>query len=127
MVKLYHYTSAEGCQGILVDGVIRRSKDTTRDAILGQGVYLTSLPPWTRDMKLLKNNWDGRSERAILRKLDNLHYYIEFNSKHLPGVVRSSGKRDVWVVPYDIDLEDVPHEIFVREHNIAVARSHGYL
>jgi hypothetical protein len=78
-------------------------------------------------MKLLKNNWDGPSERALLSKLDNVHYYIEFDSEDLPGVVRSSGKRDVWMVPYDIDLEDVPHKTFVRGHNIAVAQRHGYL
>jgi hypothetical protein len=95
--------------------------------MLGKGVYLTSLPPWTSDMKLLKNNWDGRSERTLWSKVENLQYYIEFKSKHLPGVIRSSGKRDVWVVPYDIDLDDVPHEIFVRGENIAVARRHGYL
>jgi hypothetical protein len=127
MVKLYHYTSAKGCQGILVDGVIRRSRGTTGDAVLGHGVYLTALPPWTKDMKLLTNNWDGGSERAILSKLDNLHYYIEFDSEHLPGVVKCSGDRDIWMVSYDINLEKVPHKTFVRGQNVAVAQSHGYL
>jgi hypothetical protein len=127
MVKLYHYTSAKGCQWILVDGVIRRSRGTTGDAVLGHGVYLTAQPPWTKYMKILKNNWAGGSEQAILSKLDNLHYCIEFDSEDLPGVVRSLGTRDIWMVSYDIDLEDVPHKTFVREHNIAVARRRGCL
>jgi hypothetical protein len=127
MVRLYYYTSAEECRGILVDGVIRRSRTTARGAMLGQGVYLTEVPPETSDMKLLTNNWDGGSETAILSKLDNLHYYIEFDSEHLPGAEKLSPIREVWKVPHDIVLKDVKAKIFVREHNIAVAQSHGYL
>jgi hypothetical protein len=127
MVVLYHYTSSEGCAGILQNGVIRSSTDVTRDALLGNGVYLTALPPWTRDKKLIKNNWDGRSERVFLNKLDNLNYYIEFNSIHLPGVKKARGKRDIWMVPYDIILEEVPHEVCVRGNNVILAQSYGYL
>ncbi|PNF29924.1 hypothetical protein B7P43_G07270 [Cryptotermes secundus] len=127
MVYLYHYTSSDGYAGILVDGVIRRSTDTNRDAVLGKGVYLTALPPWTDDMKLLKNNWDGSSERRLLEKLDNLDYYIRFDSRDLPNVKRAPGKRDIWMVSYDIVLEEVPHEVCVRGNNVAVATRYGYL
>jgi hypothetical protein len=127
MVLLYHYTSSEGCEGILQDGVIRRSENTTRDAILGKGVYLTALPPWTKDKKLLKNNWDGRSERRLLGILDKLDYYIELDSKDLPEVRKAPGKRDIWMVPYDIVLEEVPHQVCVRGNNVSVAQSYGYL
>jgi hypothetical protein len=127
MVVLYHYTSSEGCAGILQDGVIRSSTNTTRDAVLGKGVYLTSLPPWTKDKKLINNNWDGRTERLFLNKLDKLNYYIEFNSKNLPDVKKAPGKRDIWMVPYDIILEEVPHEVCVRENNAVLAQSYGYL
>jgi hypothetical protein len=127
MVLLYHYTSSDGCVGILRDGVIRSSGDNNRDAILGKGVYLTALPPWTNDMKLIRNNWDGNAERAFLKKLDNVHFYLEFDSDDLPDVRKSPGKRDIWMVPYDIVLEDVPHQVCVRGQNVKVAQSYGYL
>jgi hypothetical protein len=127
MVLLYHYTSSEGCAGILHEGVIRRSEDTNRDAFLGKGVYLTALPPWTNVQKLIQNNWDGRAERLILQKLDRLDFYIEFDSRDLPNVKRATGKRDVWMVPYDIVLEKVPHQVCVRGNNVILAQNHGYL
>jgi hypothetical protein len=126
-VLLYHYTSSEGCLGIMLDGVIRSSEDSNRDAILGKGVYLTALPPWTNDKTLIKNNWDGSRERAFLKKLDRVNFYLEFDSKHLPGVRKAPGKRDIWMVPRDIVLELVPHQVCVRGDNVNVARSHGYL
>jgi hypothetical protein len=126
MVLLYHYTTAEGCKGILSDGVIRSSTDTTLDAILGRGVYLTSLPPSTDDWRLIKNNWDGR-RRSLLNKLNKVDCYIVFHSEDLPGVTRAIGKRDVWMVPYDVDLDVVPCQVGVRRQNVALAQQHGYL
>ena len=126
MVWLYHYTSAEGYTGILSDGVIRSSADTSRDAVLGRGVYLTSLPPSTDNWTIIKNNWDGK-RRALLKKLNKVDYYIVFDSKDLLGVTRAVGKRDVWMVPYDIHLDEVPCEVGVRRHNVQLARHYGYL
>jgi hypothetical protein len=126
MVLLYHYTSAEGCLGILMDGVIRSSTDTARDAVLGRGVYLTSLPPSTDDWRLIKNNWVGKRS-AVLNKLDKVDYYIVFDHTNLPGVRKAASKRDVWMVPYDIDLNLVPCNIGVRGHNVQLARQYGYL
>ncbi|KAJ4436534.1 hypothetical protein ANN_16565 [Periplaneta americana] len=126
MVKLYHYTSAEGCSGILSEGVIRSSKDRARDVYMGEGVYLTSLPPSTDNWKLLKNNWDG-SESTLLDKLNRLDFYIEFDSTDLPSARKDKGKRDIWLVPHDIDLREVPHKTRVRGGNVQVAHSYGYL
>jgi hypothetical protein len=98
-----------------------------RDAVLGKGVYLTSLPPWTPDSRLLKNNWDSASERRLLSKLEYLDFYIEFDSKDLPDLKRSTGRRDVWMVPYDIELEILPHAICMRGRNVRVAQSLGFL
>jgi hypothetical protein len=105
-----------------MDGVIRSSTDTARDAVLGRGVYLTSLPPSTGDWRLIKNNWDGKRS-AMLNKLDKVDYYIAFDSKDLPGIMRAAGKRDVWMVPYDIDLDEVPCNVGVRRHKRAAGAS----
>ncbi|KDR06373.1 hypothetical protein L798_04620 [Zootermopsis nevadensis] len=127
MVMLYHYTSSDGCFGIISEGFIRSSKDTTRDAMLGQGVYLTSPPPWTDGKKIVMNNWDGQSESVFLDKLDHINYFIAFDSRYLHFVRKASGPRDVWMVPYDIDLDKVPHSIHMRGSNVTVAESLGYL
>lgn len=114
MSNLYHYTSDEGLRGIQRDGVIRSSADTTRDAILGRGVYLTSLPPETKDTDLMKNNWDG-NRNFYSSKQDNLSQYIQFCKKDLPSAQKSEGSRDVWRVPNDIDLKTVPHRVHKRK------------
>jgi hypothetical protein len=126
MVKLYHYTTADGCKGILKDGRIRRSTDTARDAVLGEGVYLTSLQPSTGDWRLIKNNWDGKRS-TMLNKLDKVDYYIVFDSDDLRDVMKARGKRDIWMVPGDIYLDEVPCEIGVRGNNVQLARQYGYL
>jgi hypothetical protein len=113
MNNLYHYTSYKGIRGIQRDGVIWSSEDITRDAVLGRGVYLTSLPPETRDKYLLKNNWDG-SRRFYSTKEPNLDYCIEIKRKYLPCARKSSGSRDIWMVPHNIDLCDAPYRVYER-------------
>jgi hypothetical protein len=126
MVLLYHYTSAEGCNGILRHGVIKSSTDINRDAVLGKGVYLTSLPPSTDDWKLIENNWDGNIE-TFFNNLSKTDYYIVFDSNYLPRLVKGKGDRNVWMVPYDIHLDKVPHKVNVRGHNVQLAKQYGYL
>jgi hypothetical protein len=126
MVLLYHYTSAEGCIGILIDGFIRSSADTTRDAILGRGVYLTALPPSTDDWTLIDNNWDGNYQ-TFLASLNKLDYYIVFDSNYLPRLTKAVDQRDIWMVPYDINLRTVPYQVKVRGNNVQLARQYGYL
>ena len=45
MVVLYHYTTKSSLNGIKADKVIYQSTRKQRDAVLGPGVYLTSLNP----------------------------------------------------------------------------------
>jgi len=114
MSHLYHYTSDKGLRGIQRDGVIRKSEDITRDAVLGKGVYLTSLPPSTKDSDLMKNNWDG-SRKFYSTKQNKLDYCIQFKKKDLPCAQKSGGSRNVWMVPHDIDLREVPFRVYERE------------
>jgi hypothetical protein len=93
---------------------------------MGKGVYLTSLPPSTDDWKLIKNNWDGK-RGPLLNMLYKTDYYIVFDSKDLPGVVRGKGERNVWLVPNDIHLDEVPCEVGVRGQNVELAVQYGYL
>jgi hypothetical protein len=114
MPYLYHYTSSEGIEGIRSDGVIRSSTNTTIDAIMGKGVYLTSLDPSTKVDDLLHNNWDdGRKIYEI--RLKDLEYFIRFNSDDLPKARRSPDSRNIWLVPHDIVLNEVPHYVARRD------------
>ena len=114
MSYLYHYTSKKGLKGIEKDGAIRSSEDTTRDAVMGKGVYLTSLPPSTKDKHLLKNNWDS-SKEFYSSKQNNLAYCIEFKKKDLYCAQKSEDSRDVYIVPHDVDLEEVPCRVYKRQ------------
>jgi len=112
MSHLYHYTSGNGLKGILNDGVIERSVGTG-DAVYGKGVYLTALPPTTDDWVLLANNWDGSVE-FYLTKVDNLNYCIQFRKEDLPRARKTDSSRDVWMVPHDINLLEVPFRVWER-------------
>ncbi|PSN35935.1 hypothetical protein C0J52_27299 [Blattella germanica] len=89
-----------------------------KDAILGKGVYLTSLPPSTSTSQLLLNNWDllesSTNEEEVKERLNCLDFCIEFNSAHLLGVEKSNGNRDIWVYPGCIDLTQIPYCIRAR-------------
>ena len=54
---LYHYTDAGGHTGILDQMEIRRSELKYGDCSLGEGVYFTSVPPQTGNIRLMGNNY----------------------------------------------------------------------
>jgi hypothetical protein len=83
------------------------SQDTTAVAILGTGVYLTSLPPLTYTGQLLWKNWDGP---ASWTTLVNIQYCIMFDSKELSGLTKSKDTLHVSMAAYDIDLNNVTHQ-----------------
>jgi len=64
----YHYTSPQSALAIMRTGVIRKSTKKARrpDARYGDGVYLTRVPPTTPKYWIAFNNYDGRSEPALL-------------------------------------------------------------
>ena len=53
---LYHYTTAFGIDGISTTGVIRQSQDQIRDAMLGAGVYFTSMDPYRYSKEQIAQN-----------------------------------------------------------------------
>jgi hypothetical protein len=53
-----------------------------------------------------------------MEKMDKVDFYIVFDSKDLPRFAKARGKRDIWMVPYDIDLEKVPCKVHVRRQNV---------
>ena len=61
---LFHYTSSDAGARIFETGQLLPSvKKETGDASEGDGVYLTSLPPWAPYDVVLDNNYDGANRR----------------------------------------------------------------
>ncbi len=86
MSTFYHYTTGYGADGIGSSRVIRKTSISHRDAFLGQGVYLTSMPPWLATAfyfrrvflkvyllfrlgkrAIAMNNYDGQTVRKLER------------------------------------------------------------
>lgn len=107
--KLYHYTDANGANGILESGRIRGSRSEVADASYGNGVYLTSKPPHHGKDTILANNY-GNEAKCEQGKAD---YYVAIDRQHLAGAKNISGQagRDVWVHHRDIPLNRIPHEV----------------
>ena len=57
-MKVYHYSNSAGMSGIKNSGCIRQSTDIEYDAILGAGVYLTTMSPNSYSKEqIAKNNY----------------------------------------------------------------------
>ncbi len=111
MVYLYHYTDKNGALGIVKSNRINSSKSTKTDAVFGNGVYLTSMPPTAGKKNILKNNYDDAIDSTKI-ELTKVKYYFRFDSTELSGVKKEPNtKRDVWRYPNDIDLESVSYEL----------------
>ena len=104
MQILFHYTDKHSYKLIKKSGKIKKSEDINTDAILGEGVYLTSLTPEEGKVDIARNNYDGGSGfQLALSQLEKgkVDYYFVFL---MPDEEVISGtKRDVWLYP-DEDL-----------------------
>ncbi|KAJ9595129.1 hypothetical protein L9F63_013569 [Diploptera punctata] len=115
--KLYHYTTESAYSRMVQSGHIRPSTNITTDAVLGQGVYLTQLPPSECNARIISNNWDnGEDIRKyfINQYMEKVEVCIEFDLKDLPGVKIYSGRRDIAVHRGSINLKQVPHKVHHR-------------
>ena len=106
---LYHYTTSDAAAQIFESGQLLPSIKENGDAMAGDGVYFTSIPPWAESDVLLDNNFDGASRRFNKRT----EAYIRIEAWMLsPDVdvvranVRQNGRgpmkgkvRDVYIVP----------------------------
>ena len=69
MVTVYHYTSKEGAEAIEDTKLIRGS--TGVNALFGDGVYVTDLPPDDKATKIdiLLNNYDDGGDKKAVKAL----------------------------------------------------------
>jgi len=86
-------------------GCIKQSTKAKGDAVFGNGVYLTSIPPDAPKSKIVQNNWDGMRnvERLGAKKTQAC---IKVPKAWIPGVTKQQDKlgRDIWLYPGDINL-----------------------
>ncbi|CAG7728460.1 unnamed protein product, partial [Allacma fusca] len=92
MVKIYHYTSLQGVNGMSTSGVLHISTSTMGHARFGAGVYFTALPPNTPRYYLVVNNYDGNNgnissfETYVRTHWKKVDFALEFDSSQLPGI-----------------------------------------
>lgn len=108
-ITLYHYTDANGLEGIAKNNVIRQSVGANKndDAVFGDGAYLTSKPPEIGKFAVAENNWDDSkrmTENAI--KQGKVDYYVEVTVDKDQVTKCVDGNRDVY--KYDGDLRIKP-------------------
>jgi hypothetical protein len=125
---LYHYTSSDAAAQIFESGKLLPSIEENGDAMAGDGVYFTSIPPWAEPDVLLANNFDGVSRRP---KYSRAEAYIRIEAWMLSpdvDVVRANvpqnskgpmkGKvRDVYLVPGKeaLDLSKSQYTLLITE------------
>ena len=125
---LYHYTSSDAAAQIFESGKLLPSIKENGDAMAGDGVYFTSIPPWAEPDVLLANNFDGVSRRP---KYSRAEAYIRIEAWMLsPDVdvvranVRQNGRgpmkgkvRDVYIVPGKeaLDLSKSSYTLLITE------------
>lgn len=79
-MKLYHYTDTKGKTAIeKTEKILQSKRDSRRDdAMYGDGVYLTSIPPTSTTAEILGNNYDGVTIPA--HKKARTEWYFEFDT-----------------------------------------------
>ena len=94
--------------GIRTCGLIHSSQSKERDAVLGDGVYLTHLGPEHGKEKILQNNYGKTAIPPT--KAD---YYFKFVTNQLKGVeFKELGDgRTVWRFPRNIELSSLKYSV----------------
>lgn len=71
---------------------INPSEDSRTDTLLGPGVYVTGLPPATKDAYLYRNNWDG------VEATGRIEAYIRIPASRISKHVTCHHSRNVCVI-----------------------------
>ena len=98
-MKVYHYTDKVGYDAIRKTKKVLKSDEKTGDAILGSGVYLTSLSPRGRSKIIIaKNNYDGKQYKFAAKQEaeSKVDYWFEFDIPE-SKLSKYPGKRDIWL------------------------------
>lgn len=91
-IKLYHYTDKQGKDAILQSRYIRMSDIRAGDAVLGNGVYLTSMSPFDHSKSsIAKNNWLDPS------RTDKTEYVFEVKVSPSNLQKNDADDRDIYV------------------------------
>ena len=104
---LFHYTSEEREKIIRREGVIRRSWTSDRDAMFGEGVYLTQMNPdeFEKD-EIAKNNWGPSGYKKSRRegKADaHIRLEIPVNDRNISKC--PSGERNIFLYSGDMEID----------------------
>merc|ERR1719369_1170477 len=110
MVKVYHYTDKAGYDAIRKTKKVLKSEKSKGDALIGDGVYLTSLSPKGRSKILIaQNNYDGNQYKfATNQEADGkVDYWFEFEIPESKLSKYPGKKRDIWLYPgQDLSFAD---------------------
>jgi len=77
MEVYYHYTNPQAANAIIRSGVIKKSSTKAKgrdDAVYGEGVYLTRIPPDYPKFWIALNNWDGNISAIAHKIVEGKHY-----------------------------------------------------
>lgn len=108
--RFFHYTDKLSARKIAGSKKILKSIEGT-DAICGAGVYLTTMEPSCGKRAIIRNNYDGRSDRFIVQKLQEGKADVAIELFLPEEKVKTCKKeRNVYVYPDDINLEEIGFE-----------------
>ena len=125
---LYHYTTSDAAAQIFESGQLLPSIKENGDAMAGDGVYFTSIPPWAEPDVLLANNFDGVSRRPKYSRAEayirieawTLSPDVEVVRANVPQNSKGPMKdkvRDVYLVPGKeaLDLSKSQYTVLITE------------
>ncbi|CAH1773185.1 unnamed protein product [Owenia fusiformis] len=115
-MKVYHYTSEAGIKGIKSSMKIKQSTDKKKDAMLGEGVYFTTMTPRQHSKEeIIRNNWDGAVMAMHTNRLD---WAIELDIPRSRLMKNESDGRDIFAFPGDVNLNDFPHQFIKVDEDL---------
>ncbi|XP_060581726.1 uncharacterized protein LOC132738277 [Ruditapes philippinarum] len=105
-IVLYHHTDSDSAALIIKHGYIKKSGGG-RDAVYGDGVYLTEIGPSSSRSIVAKNNYDDK-KRGWEKKIEEGKTEVAIKIKIKRSKVKlCPGNRNVYLYKGDLYLSDV--------------------